>query len=71
MSPATAQLVTLLISFVSDFIITAGTGIATAMGATGVVAMPGKAVIVFAVLMGLVAAARRVQALIAPSVIKP
>ena len=66
-----SQYVTLIVSFVTDFIITAGTGVAGAMAATKVVEIPNRAVVALAVLMGIVSAARRVQALLAPPALKP
>ena len=63
--------ITLVISFITDFIISAGGAVSTAMVATGSTALPTKATAVFAVVTGLVAASRRIQALLSPSVTKP
>jgi hypothetical protein len=52
------------ISFLTDFIISAGGCLTTAMVATGQTTMPAIPVIVFSVVTGLVAAARRVQAML-------
>lgn len=67
----TSTWVTLGVSFVTDFIISAGGAVSTAMVATGSTALPTKATAVFAIVTGLVAASRRVQALLSPSVTKP
>jgi hypothetical protein len=61
---------TLLVSFVTDFLIVAGSTVGGAMGGQGSLTVPGKGVLLFAVVMGVVAAARRVQALLAPSVLR-
>lgn len=58
--------VTLTISFLTDFIITAGTTVSTVMVASSSTALPSKATWIMATIGGLVAAARRVQALVAP-----
>lgn len=52
------------ISFLTDFIISAGGCLTTAMVATGNTAVPSVAVMIFSIVTGLVAAARRVQALL-------
>ena len=57
---------TLAISFLTDFVISAGGCMTTAMVATGSATMPNTPVIVFAAITGLVAASRRVQALLTP-----
>jgi len=54
----------LLISFASDFVITAGSIVTGAMMEGGTVALPNRAVIVLALVMGVVVAARRAQALL-------
>lgn len=51
----------LLISALTDFIITGATAITSAMVATGSAEIPSKAVVILAVLGGLVAAARTIQ----------
>lgn len=51
----------LLISSMTDFVITLGTGLTTAMLATGAAAMPTKAVWLVCVLAGSVQAARTIQ----------
>jgi hypothetical protein len=53
--------VILLVSAFTDFIITAGTGLTTAMMATGNAALPNKATILFMLLGGVVAASRTIQ----------
>lgn len=68
---STSTWITLTVSFVTDFIISAGGALSTAMVATGSTALPTKATAVFAIITGLVAASRRVQALLSPSVNKP
>lgn len=55
---------TLGVSFVTDFIISAGGALSTAMVATGSTSLPTKATAVFAIVTGLVAASRRIQALL-------
>ena len=57
---------TLAISFSSDFVISAGGCLTTAMVATGETEMPSTPVLLFAIVTGLVAASRRIQALLAP-----
>ncbi len=52
------------VSALSDFIISAGGCLTTAMVATGSAAMPTTAVLIFAVTTGLVAAARGIRALL-------
>lgn len=59
--------ITLSISFLTDFIISAGGAITTAMVASDNTAVPSVAVCIFAIVTGLVAASRRVQALLQPS----
>ncbi len=58
--------ITLGVSFMSDFLITAGSTLGGAMVATsgGPVSVPSKGVWILALITGLVAAARRVQALL-------
>jgi len=51
----------LLISAFTDMIITAGTALTTAMVATGSAQSPGTAVLILAIVGGLVAGARTVQ----------
>jgi len=51
----------LLISAITDMIITAGTAITSAMVATGSAEIPSHAVLLLAVIGGLVAAARTIQ----------
>jgi len=55
---------TITVSCVSDFIISAGGAITAAMVGTGSTAMPSKAVALVACITGAIAAARRVQALL-------
>lgn len=55
---------TLAISFLSDFVISAGGAMLTAMVASGQTEVPKPAVMIFAIVTGLVAAGRRVQALL-------
>ena len=62
---------TLAISFLSDFVITAGGTLATAMVHAGNTETPSQAVLLLSLVLGLVAASRRVQALIAPSATAP
>lgn len=58
--------VTILISCISDFVISAGGALTAAMVATGgATIMPSKAVALVAIITGAIAAARRVQALMA------
>lgn len=52
---------TLIISAVTDFIITAATALTTAMVSTGTAELPGKAVLLLALLGGVVSGARTVQ----------
>jgi ribosomal protein L10 len=52
---------TLIITALTDGIITAGTALTTAMVSSGAAALPGKAVVLVALLGGLVAMARTVQ----------
>ncbi len=61
--------VTFAVSALSDFIISAGGCLTTAMVATGATAMPSTATIVFAVVTGLMAAARGAQKMLSPAVI--
>ncbi len=63
--------VTLIVSFITDFVISAGGCLTTAMVATGSAAMPTTPVIIFSAVTGLVAASRRVQALLTPTPPKP
>lgn len=56
--------VTLIVSSLSDFVISAGGCLTTAMVATGSAAMPTPAVLIFSVVTGLVAAARGFRSLI-------
>lgn len=53
--------VVLSISAFTDLIITAGTSVTSAMVATGSASIPSKAVIILAVIGGLVAASRTIQ----------
>jgi len=57
---------TVAISFLTDFVISAGGCLTTAMVATGSATMPTTPVMIFSVVTGLVAASRRVQALLSP-----
>ncbi len=57
----TTQWTILAVSALTDGVITGGTAIMTAMVGAGSTAMPGKAVILLAVIGGVVAAARTVQ----------
>ena len=57
----------LIVSFGSDFVISAGGCLTTAMVATGDTQMPSTPVLLFAIVTGLVAASRRIQALLSPS----
>lgn len=52
---------TLIISAVTDFIITSATALTTAMVSSGSAELPGKAVLLLAGLGGLVSAARTIQ----------
>ncbi len=54
------------VSALSDFIISAGGCLTTAMVATGSASMPTTAVMIFAITTGLVAAARGIRALLTP-----
>ncbi len=58
--------ITLIVSFLTDFVISAGGCLTTAMVATGSATMPSTPVIIFSAVTGLVAASRRVQALLTP-----
>lgn len=58
---------TLLVSFLSDFLITGGSTLTAGMVGSQVVALPNKAVWLMAIVAGLVQAARRVQAMFDPS----
>lgn len=51
----------LLVSAATDFIINAGTGIVSAMMATGSAAMPNKAVWILCFITGLISASRTIQ----------
>lgn len=51
----------LIISALTDFLITVGTSLSTAMVATGSAAMPNKAVVMLSLIGGIVAAARTIQ----------
>ena len=51
----------LLISAFTDFVVTVGTSLGTAMVATGSAQMPSNAVLLLSVIGGMVAAARTVQ----------
>lgn len=53
--------IVLMISAVTDFIITAGTGLTTAMVATGSTSMPNKATVLLMLIGGLIAMARTIQ----------
>lgn len=53
--------IVLLVSAFTDFIINAGTALTSAMVATGNAAMPSKAVVILALIGGLVAFSRTVQ----------
>lgn len=55
---------TIVVSCISDFVISAGGAVMAAMVGTGSTDMPSKAACLVAVLTGAVAAARRVQALL-------
>lgn len=59
--------VTLVVSFLSDFTLTSATTLSAAMLTEGVVTWPNKAVVLLSVLSGILVAARRLQALTAPS----
>ena len=63
--------ITLIVSALTDCIISAGGALTTAMVATGSTAMPTKAVALFAVITGLMAAARGIQKAISPSLLSP
>ncbi len=64
--------ITFAISALTDFIISAGGCLTTAMVATGTsTSMPSTATIVFSVVTGLVASARGVQKMLSPAVIPP
>lgn len=58
--------ITLVVSGLSDFVITAGGCLTTAMVATGSATMPTAPVWVFAIVTGLIATARGLRALLAP-----
>ena len=62
---------TVTISFFTDFVISAGGCLTTAMVATGSAAMPTTPVLIFSVVTGLVAASRRVQALLQSTAVPP
>lgn len=57
---------TIIVSATSDFVISAGGCLTTAMVATGSTQMPTTAVLIFALTTGAIAAARGVRALLAP-----
>ena len=57
----------LILAFLLDFIITSGTTIGGAMLETGTAAMPHQAVILLALIMGVVIAARKAQASLSPA----
>lgn len=58
-------LLTLVVSCLTDFIISAGGCLTTAMVATGSTTMPSGAVMAFSIVTGLIAAARGARALLA------
>lgn len=58
------------ISFLSDFVITGGGTLTTAMVATKSVEMPSEAVWLLAVVFGLIAAFRRLQSITSPALAK-
>jgi hypothetical protein len=68
MNPATTNLI---VGFANDFIIVAGSIITGAMMATKEVSLPNTAVILLALISGVVQAARRAQSKVEPSVTKP
>lgn len=55
---------TLIISFVTDFVIAAGSCLTAAMVAGGSTNVPSTAVLIYSLISGLVIGARRVQALL-------
>jgi hypothetical protein len=59
-------LLTIIVSALSDFVISAGGCMTTAMVATGSTTMPSTAVLVFSGVTGAIAAARGVRALLTP-----
>jgi hypothetical protein len=59
--------VTLIVSALTDFIISAGGCLTSAMVATGNPAVPSIGVIIFSTVTGLVAAARGTQKLLTPT----
>lgn len=59
-----STMLTLFVSFITDFIISAGGALIAGMTATKVVDLPSVAVVVVAGATGLIAGARRVQALL-------
>ena len=66
MSPA----FTLAVSFLTDFIIAAGGTLTGGMIGQDAIALPSRGVWLTAVIVGLMAGARRAQALLAPSVLR-
>jgi hypothetical protein len=62
------QWVTLIVSAFSDFAIAAGGALLTAMTATQSVSAPNTPAIIFAVVTGMIAAARSVQKNLSPAV---
>jgi hypothetical protein len=59
--------ITLIVSAITDFVISAGGALTTAMVATTSQTLPSTATIVFSVVTGLVAAARGTQKLLTPT----
>lgn len=60
-------LLTIIMGAVSDFVISAGGCLTTAMVATGSASMPSSAVLVFSIVTGAVVAARGVKSLLTPT----
>lgn len=63
--------VTLLISFLTDFILAGGSALGAGAVGASTFALPSKGVWIMALVAGLMAGARRLQALVAPSITAP
>ena len=63
-----SAVVTLCVSFISDFVVSGGGALMAVMVVNDTAQLPTKAAWIVAGVTGLIAGARRVQALIAPSV---
>ena len=67
----TQYLLTLVVSFFTDFMISGGSAYTAAMVGAGSTQVPTRAALILALVTGLIAGARRLQALMAPPPLPP